>query len=67
MPRSIEVAILAGGCFCELQGLLRRFPGVQTRRVGYIDGDTPNVTYRKSRLREATRRDSVGWHCNTSI
>src|SRR5215212_956464 len=41
-----ERAILAGGCFWGMQGLLRRFPGVISTRVGYSGGDVPNATYR---------------------
>jgi peptide-methionine (S)-S-oxide reductase len=41
-----ERAILAGGCFWGMQDLLRRFPGVNSTRVGYSGGDVPNATYR---------------------
>ena len=39
-------AILAGGCFWGIQGLIRRMPGVISTRVGYTGGDVPNATYR---------------------
>jgi peptide-methionine (S)-S-oxide reductase len=39
MTTQTETAILAGGCF-------RRYPGVQSTRVGYSGGDVPNATYR---------------------
>jgi len=41
-----ETAILAGGCFWGMQGLIRKLPGVLSTRVGYSGGDVPNATYR---------------------
>ncbi|MBV9903317.1 MAG: peptide-methionine (S)-S-oxide reductase MsrA [Alphaproteobacteria bacterium] len=41
-----ERAVLAGGCFWELQDLIRRYKGVIKTRVGYSGGDVPNATYR---------------------
>ena len=41
-----ERAVLAGGCFWGMQGLIRRRPGVVSTRVGYSGGDVPNATYR---------------------
>ena len=41
-----ERAVLAGGCFWGLQDLLRKYPGVNSTRVGYSGGNTPNATYR---------------------
>jgi peptide-methionine (S)-S-oxide reductase len=38
-------AILAGGCFWNLQDRVRNQPGVVSTRVGYTGGDTPNATY----------------------
>ncbi|MBN6776749.1 peptide-methionine (S)-S-oxide reductase MsrA [Pseudomonas granadensis] len=46
MTFDTETAILAGGCFWGMQGLLRRYPGVLKTRVGYTGGDVPNATYR---------------------
>jgi peptide-methionine (S)-S-oxide reductase len=43
---STERAILAGGCFCGMQDLIRRQDGVVSTRVGYSGGDVPNATYR---------------------
>src|SRR5580698_9894481 len=47
MTASTERAIFAGGCFWDMQDLLRRYPGVLSTRVGYTGGDVPNATYRK--------------------
>jgi peptide-methionine (S)-S-oxide reductase len=38
-------AILAGGCFWNLQDRIRNQPGVVSTRVGYTGGDTPHATY----------------------
>jgi peptide-methionine (S)-S-oxide reductase len=46
MPKNTERAILAGGCFWGMQGLLRRYPGILSTRVGYSGGDVANATYR---------------------
>lgn len=44
--KSLETAILAGGCFWGMQDLVRRLPGVVSTRVGYSGGDVPHATYR---------------------
>ena len=41
-----ERAVLAGGCFWEVQDLIRRLPAVISTRVGYTGGDVDNATYR---------------------
>lgn len=41
-----ERALLAGGCFWGMQGLIRRRPGVISTRVGYTGGEIANATYR---------------------
>jgi peptide-methionine (S)-S-oxide reductase len=46
MADSTERAVLAGGCFWGMQGLIRRYPGVISTRVGYTGGEVPNATYR---------------------
>jgi peptide-methionine (S)-S-oxide reductase len=41
-------AILAGGCFWNLQERVRDKEGVLSTRVGYAGGDIPNPTYDES-------------------
>jgi peptide-methionine (S)-S-oxide reductase len=45
MTMQTEKAILAGGCFWGMEGLLRRHAGVLSTCVGYTGGCTPNATY----------------------
>ena len=41
-----ETAVLAGGCFWGMQDLIRKLPGVQGTRVGYVGGSNDHPTYR---------------------
>ncbi|MDM0114875.1 peptide-methionine (S)-S-oxide reductase MsrA [Variovorax sp. J22R133] len=41
-----ETAVLAGGCFWGMQDLIRKLPGVQATRVGYVGGSNDHPTYR---------------------
>jgi peptide-methionine (S)-S-oxide reductase len=43
---SEERAVLAGGCFWGMQGLIRRREGVISTRVGYTGGSNRYATYR---------------------
>lgn len=43
-PRT-EVAVLAGGCFWGIEGILREVPGVLSTDVGYTGGWMENPTY----------------------
>ena len=41
-----ETAVLAGGCFWGMQDLIRKLPGVQRTRVGYVGGSNDHPNYR---------------------
>jgi len=42
---TLEIAILAGGCFWGMEDILREVDGVIDTEVGYTGGTTPNPTY----------------------
>ncbi len=42
-----EKAYFAGGCFWGTEHLLKKFPGVVSTRVGYMNGHTKNPTYKE--------------------
>ena len=58
MAATTERAILAGGCFWEMQQLVRRLPGVSTR-VGYSGGDVKNANVPQPRHARGSDRDHV--------
>jgi peptide methionine sulfoxide reductase msrA/msrB len=44
---TVEVALLAGGCFWGMEEILRAVPGVIDTEVGYAGGSTRSPTYRQ--------------------
>ncbi|HTV25381.1 MAG TPA: bifunctional methionine sulfoxide reductase B/A protein [Polyangiaceae bacterium] len=42
---SLEIAVLAGGCFWGMEDILRKVPGVVSTEVGYTGGDTSSPRY----------------------
>ncbi len=42
---TLEVALLAGGCFWGMEDLLKKIPGVLDTEAGFTGGTTPNPTY----------------------
>ncbi len=51
---TLEVAVLAGGCFWGMQDILRKVPGVIETEVGYAGGSTSSPTY------EEVKRGNTG-------
>ena len=53
VPANLEIAVLAGGCFWGMEGILRKIPGVIDTEAGYASGaesvrivfDPAKVTY----------------------
>jgi len=45
-----EVAILAGGCFWGMEGILRTLPGVKDTEVGYTGGHLDDPRYQDTHL-----------------
>jgi peptide-methionine (S)-S-oxide reductase len=43
-----KTAILADGCFCGIQALIRLLPGVISTRVGYTGGDNDHPVERST-------------------
>jgi hypothetical protein len=56
MAMQTERAVLAGGCFWGMQGLIRKMPGVIATRVGYTGGDVLNATYHN----HGTHAEAIG-------
>ena len=44
--QATETAVIAGGCFWGMEGLLREIDGVISTEVGYCGGENENATYK---------------------
>jgi peptide methionine sulfoxide reductase msrA/msrB len=56
---SLEVALLAGGCFWGMQDILRKVPGVVGTEVGYTGGTTSEPRYDDVRSGATGHAESV--------
>ncbi|HEY0838849.1 MAG TPA: bifunctional methionine sulfoxide reductase B/A protein [Vulgatibacter sp.] len=56
---SLEVAILAGGCFWGMEDILRKVPGVLETEVGYSGGKTDEPTYAQVSTGETGHAESI--------
>lgn len=55
----MEKAILAGGCFWGMEGLIRKLPGVTDTRVGYTGGYTKNPTYEDMKIGDTGHAEAI--------
>jgi len=56
---TLEVAILAGGCFWGMEDILREVDGVVDTEVGYTGGSTPNPTYPQVKTGETGHAEAL--------
>lgn len=56
---TVEVAILAGGCFWGMEEILRGIPGVLETEVGYSGGTTDHPTYETVHMGDTGHAESV--------
>jgi peptide methionine sulfoxide reductase msrA/msrB len=56
---TVEEAVLAGGCFWGMEGILSKIPGVIETTVGYAGGTTPNPTYEQVRTGRTGHAESI--------
>jgi peptide methionine sulfoxide reductase msrA/msrB len=56
---TLEVAVLAGGCFWGMEDLLRAIPGVLETEVGYAGGSSASPTYDDVRTGRTGHAESV--------
>jgi len=56
---TVEEAVLAGGCFWGMEGILSKIPGVIETTVGYAGGTTPNPNYEQVRTGRTGHAESI--------
>ncbi len=56
---TVEVAVLAGGCFWGMEEILRQVPGVLQTEVGYTGGTTPHPDYRAVRTGRTGHAEAI--------
>ena len=56
---TLDVAILAGGCFWGMQDIIRKIPGVIATEVGYTGGRTPEPTYSQVKTGTTGHAESI--------
>ncbi len=56
---TVEVAVLAGGCFWGMEDILRTIPGVIETEVGYTGGTSKDATYEDVHLGTTGHAESV--------
>lgn len=63
---SIEIAVLAGGCFWGVEDLLRKIPGVINTDVGYCGGDIDSANYNQVKTGKTGHAEAVRIEFNPS-
>lgn len=58
-PLTLEVIILAGGCFWGVEDLLHKVPGVHSTVVGYTGGITKNPMYEQVKKGDTGHAEAV--------
>jgi methionine-S-sulfoxide reductase len=56
---TVEVALLAGGCFWGVEDLMRKLPGVKETETGYTGGFLPDATYDKVKKGNSGHAEAV--------
>ncbi|HBA60265.1 MAG TPA: peptide-methionine (S)-S-oxide reductase [Elusimicrobia bacterium] len=59
MAENTETALLAGGCFWGMEGILGETPGVVASRVGYTGGKTENPVYEQVKTGTTGHAESI--------
>ena len=57
--KKTEIAVLAGGCFCGVEDILRDVPGVIDTDVGYTGGWLENPTYHDTHDSKSGHAESI--------
>jgi methionine-S-sulfoxide reductase len=59
LPKGLEVASLAGGCFWGMEEIIRKIPGVIDTQVGYTGGNTSAPSYKEVSSGKTGHAESV--------